>query len=173
MRKHTEIRRHTIRNSTYIHGVQTLLSPHHVHSPGLDRSISLARSLRPSHRTRALTLYLTMCLDFSDYRVNLHGLSHRSSTAIAPAVLVQRDPRDRDVFLRLPPVHQAKSERSSRERLGSHGVGWRCEENRVCRPNGAGVAYRCAPPRYGLVVVEEVVDISMQPCQAKQKAQLM
>ena len=87
--------------------------------------------------------------------------------------LFARRHRDLEDLRRLLPVQQVWGKGMSRERLGSHGVGWRCEENRVCRLNGAGSAYRRGPTRCGLVVVEGVVDISVQPCQAKQKAQIM
>ena len=78
--------------------------------------------------------------------------------------------RDLEDLRRLPPVQQAWVKGMSRERLGTQEAGWRGEEYRVCRPNGPGVAYRRGPTRSSGEVVEEVVDISVQPCQAKQEA---
>ena len=87
--------------------------------------------------------------------------------------LFARGHRDLEDLRRLPPVEQAWVEGMSRERLGTQEAGWRGEEYRVCRPNGAGRAHRCDSTRLGEEVVEEVVDIPRQSCQAKREAQLI
>ena len=92
---------------------------------------------------------------------------------VALVALFARLHRDLEDLRRLPPVQQAWVKGMRRERLGSHGVGWRGEEYRVCRPNGAVPAHRYDSTRLGEEVVEEVVDIPRQPCQAKQAAQIM
>ena len=86
---------------------------------------------------------------------------------VALVPLFARGHRDLEDLRRLPPVQQAWVEGMSRERLGTQEAGWRGEEYRVCRPNGAGIAYRCDSTRHSGEVVEEVVDRSQHSCQAQ------
>ena len=152
---------------TYIHVHPWRTGPSTASSRALSppRSLAVPRTLAPPYPSHARSPPLSEDLFGSLRRVRLDKQALVDRVALVP--LFARGDQDLDHLRREPPVHQAWVEGRSRERLGSHGVGWRGEEYRVCRPTGAGIAYRCDSPRCSGEVVDEVVDRSRQSCQAR------
>ena len=158
---------------TYIHVHPWRTGPSTASSRALSppRSLAVPRTLAPPYPSHARSPPLSEDLFGSLRLVRLDKQALVDGVALV--ALFARLHRDLEDLRRLPPVQQAWVKGMSRERLGTQEVGWRSEEYRVCRPNGAGRAHRYDSTRLGEEVVEEVVDIPRQPCQAKQAAQIM